>query len=236
MAALSKARVYFAIGVPFERTWLKKIAAANPNMKVAHTDRGIKKLPMAVHGHHRHGEQSHDEKEEDDGGAEPHARGIYDPHIWLSPPLVILQARSILRDLQEVDPTHRDVYAGNYRAFISEVLDLDLVLNRVFAGQHGLQFMVFHPAWGYFAYAYGLKQVPIEIEGKKPKPGQLKELIAFAREKGIRVVFVQPQFSSKSAKLVAREIGGEVAFANPLAEDWMANLLRVADKFKTALK
>jgi zinc transport system substrate-binding protein len=47
---------------------------------------------------------------------------------------------------------------------------------------------------------------------------------------------VQPQFSTKSAKLVAREIGGQVAFANPLAEDWMANLRQVADKFEAALK
>jgi zinc transport system substrate-binding protein len=96
--------------------------------------------------------------------------------------------------------------------------------------------MVFHPAWGYFAHAYGLKQVPIEIEGKDPKPAQLKELIQHARENGIKVVFVQPQFSTKSAELVAREIGGQVAFANPLAEDWMANLRQVADKFRGGIE
>jgi zinc transport system substrate-binding protein len=71
--------------------------------------------------------------------------------------------------------------------------------------------MVFHPAWGYFAHAYGLKQVPIEIEGKDPKPAQLKELIQHARENDIKVIFVQPQFSTKSAEVVAREIGGQVA-------------------------
>jgi zinc transport system substrate-binding protein len=95
---------------------------------------------------------------------------------------------------------------------------------------------VFHPAWGYFAHAYGLTQVPVEIEGKEPKPAQLKALIQHAREEGIKVIFVQPQFSSKSAKLVAREIGGEVAFVDPLAEDWSANLREVADKFRAALR
>jgi hypothetical protein len=35
---------------------------------------------------------------------------------------------------------------------------------------------------------------------------------------------------------VAREIGGQVAFADPLAQDWIANLRRVADKFQAALK
>ena len=96
--------------------------------------------------------------------------------------------------------------------------------------------MVFHPSWGYFAHAYGLEQIPIEIEGKNPKPAQLKELIEHAREKDIKVIFVQPQFSARNAELVAREIGGQVAFADPLAEDWMANLREVADKFKAALR
>ena len=67
----------------------------------------------------------------------------------------------------------------------------------MFAGKEGLPFMVFHPAWGYFAQAYGLEQVPIEIEGKNPKPAQLQALIVQAREQRIRVVFVQPQFSVK---------------------------------------
>jgi len=109
-------------------------------------------------------------------------------------------------------------------------------LKKTFAGKRGLQFIVFHPAWGYFAHAYGLKQVPIEIEGKNPKPAQLKELIQHARHNGVKVVFVQPQFSTQSAEVVAREISGQVAFADPLAEDWMANLREVAATFEAALK
>jgi zinc transport system substrate-binding protein len=96
--------------------------------------------------------------------------------------------------------------------------------------------MVFHPAWGYFAHTYGLKQVPVEIEGKDPKPAQLKALIGQAKKKNIKIIFVQPQFSSKSAKLVAKEIGGQVAFADPLAANWSDNLRQVAQKFKEALR
>jgi len=228
MADLSKTRVYFAIGVPFENAWLKKIAAANPKMKVVHTDHGIKKIPMAAHHPHDEEGEHHDEDHDE--------QGILDPHIWLSPPLVKIQARTILTALQEIDPSHRTVYEANYNQFVSRIDELDAQLKTTFAGKQGLQFMVFHPAWGYFAHAYGLKQAPVEIEGKDPKPARLKELIEHAREKGIKVVFVQPQFSTKSAELVAREFGGQVAFANPLAEDWMANLREVADKFKAALK
>ena len=114
--------------------------------------------------------------------------------------------------------------------------ELDSRLKDTFKGKHGLQFMVYHPSWGYFADAYGLRQIPIEIEGKEPKPAQLKELIEHAREHNIRIIFVQPQFSTKSAELIAREIDGQVVFADPLAEDWVGNLSEIAEKFKAALK
>ena len=232
MVVLSKARAYFAIGVPFEKAWLKKIAASNPNMMVVHTDRGIQKIPMATH-HHRDEEDRHEIEHPHDSQRE---QGILDPHIWTSPPLVLKQARAILTALQEIDTAHRSAYEANFKAFVSGIMDLDAELRNSLAGQRGLQFMVFHPAWGYFAHTYGLKQVPIEIEGKDPKPAKLKGLIDQARENNIKVIFVQPQFSSKSAGLIAKEIGGQVAFVDPLALNWTENLREVARKFKAALR
>ncbi|MDJ0624089.1 MAG: zinc ABC transporter substrate-binding protein [Desulfocapsaceae bacterium] len=250
MADLSKTKIYFAIGVPYENVWLDKIAEANPDMQVVHTDHGIEKLAMVAHHHddheHENHENEHHEAEHDQENKEHHDEtahdedhhdhGGLDPHIWLSPALVKIQAQTILSALQDADPTHRSIYKGNYDAFIEQIDQLDDDLKKIFAGKEGLQFMVFHPAWGYFADTYGLEQVPIEVEGKDPKPAQLSELIKHAREDGIKVIFVQPQFSTKSATVVAREIGGQVAFADPLAEDWLANLRQVADKFQAALK
>ena len=148
----------------------------------------------------------------------------------------MLQAREILTALQEADPSHCKDYEVNYREFISFLLDLDGELRNIFSGKRGLRFMVFHPAWGYFARAYGLKQMPIEVEGKEPKPAQLQEIIEHARENNIKVVFVQPQFSTRSAKQVAKEIKGQVAFADPLAQNWLENLREVAKKFEAVLK
>ena len=227
MAAISRAHIYFAIGVPFEKTWLNKIAAANPDMQVVHTDHGIPKIPMATNqfeSEHHRGKDHQDH------------HGRLDPHIWLSPKLVMTQARTILKALIEIDPEHRAVYEANTNLFVSKLADLDADLKKIFADKQGLQFMVFHPSWGYFARSYGLQQVPVEIEGKDPKPAQLKTLIAHARKKKIKVIFVQPQFSSRSAERVAKEIGGQVMFADPLASDWSGNLRQVAAKFKTALR
>ena len=231
MTALAGARLYFSIGVAFESVWLDKIMAANPAMTLVRTDAGIQKIPMATH---HHGEEAHHEGEENHG--ESSHDGILDPHIWLSPPLVRQQAGTILSALTAADPGRSEDYDANYRRFVAAIDDLDRDLKTLFSGKEGLPFMVFHPAWGYFAQAYGLTQVPIEIEGKDPKPAQLQVMIENARAQGIRVVFVQPQFSVKRAELVAREIGGQVAFADPLAPDWLTNLRAVAGKFKAALQ
>jgi zinc transport system substrate-binding protein len=223
MAALSKAKIFFAIGVTFEEAWLDRIAALNKDMRIVHTEEGIERRRMVDH--------------RQAGKSPDHDHASADPHVWLSPPLVMLQARNILQALTEVDPAGRDHYERNYKGFIDEIVDLDAELMATFAQSGGPRtFMVFHPSWGYFAEAYGLKQVAVEHEGKEPKPRELRDLVEFARKRDIAVIFVQPQYSRKSAEAIAREIGAQVAVADPLAEDWAQNLRAVAGQFKKALK
>ena len=120
---------------------------------------------------------------------------------------------------------------------MAEIRALDTEIKRIFAGKgEGTVFMVFHPAWGYFAQAYGLEQVAVEMEGKEPGPVDLRELIRHAREEGIKVIFVQPEFSTKSAEAIAKAVEGEVVFANPLALNWADNLRKVATEFEAALR
>jgi zinc transport system substrate-binding protein len=234
MAAITRARIYFAIGVEFEAARLEKIVAVNPQIDVVYTDHGIQKIPMSPPMHPDQDEHL-DHNKNPEAGGQPKL-GRPDPHIWLSPPLVVLQAQAILKALQNADPAHRLQYEANYSAFVSDVMRLDAYIRDIFAERQGFQFMVFHPSWGYFAHTYGLKQVPIESEGKAPKPAQLKALIMYARARNIKVLFVQPQFSAKSAELIAKEIDGQVVFADPLALDWSRNLRDVAAKFKAALR
>lgn len=235
MVALSKARLYFAIGAPFEDAWLRKFASANPAMRIVHTDEGIERIPMEVHHHHDQVEAPKGKQPKKESAKEEH-HGAEDPHVWLSPPNVKIMARNIASALSEADPAHRTQYDENGRRFIQEIDQLDAELKGIFADRKGLQFMVFHPAWGYFAKAYGLKQVPVEIEGKEPKPAQLKRLIEEARRDGIKVIFVQPQFSARSAETIAKAIDGQVVFADPLHPDWAKNLREQAARFKAALK
>ncbi|MBW2608141.1 MAG: zinc ABC transporter substrate-binding protein, partial [Deltaproteobacteria bacterium] len=121
------------------------------------------------------------------------------------------------------------------KQFIIEIENLDAELKGIFAGKRkGMEFIVFHPSWGYFAQGYGLNQIPMEIEGKDPKPADLQRLIKQAKKLGVKVIFVQPQFSAASASVIAQAIGGKIAFADPLALNWPDNLRQVAAKFKAA--
>ncbi|MBW1988610.1 MAG: zinc ABC transporter substrate-binding protein [Deltaproteobacteria bacterium] len=220
MAALSSARLYFAAGVPFEHAWLDRFASAAPGLEIVHTDRGIQKIPLPKNPLEQGG-HSHE--------------GVLDPHVWTDPLLAAQMAGNMADALATADPGNKDVYRENFRRLSRELRELDAYLRGLFSGLSGGRFLVFHPSWGYLAKAYGLVQVPVEIQGKEPKPCQLAEIIAFARREGIRVIFVQPQFSQKSAQTLARSIDGRVVVADPLAEDHIHNLRRVGQKFAQAL-
>ncbi len=219
MVELSNSALYFAVGVDFERAWLKKIAATHLRMRIIHTDEGIAKIPMTDQHRHKENIDMRDRRGQYHDGAP-------DPHVWLAPAPVKVQAAHILKALIETDPKNRLQYTAGYDAFLKELDALDGELKTLFAGRNGEQFMVFHPAWGYFAEAYGLQQTPVEVEGKELKAAQLQALIRRAREQGVKVIFTQPQMSAKNAEMVAREIGGQVVYVDPLAENWDANHAR----------
>ena len=248
MRKLASSVIYFSIGVPFEQAWLERIQGVNPQMVLVKTDTGITKLAMAEHLHdHDEAHVAHEEHkghghEDDHPGHhdEHHAEGGHhdglDPHIWLSPRLVRLQAATIAESLVELLPAKRAGIETRLSAFNGKIDLLEEELGDVLEGKQGMRFMVFHPSWGYFADNFGLVQIPIEFEGKGPKSSQLRELILLAKKENIRVVFAQPQFSTKSAALIAREIKGEVITVDPLAENWLENMRAVAIKFRDALQ
>ena len=223
MGALARARLYLAIGVPFESAWLDKFAGVSPDMKIVRTQEGIVKIDMAARHHEAHG-PGH-------GPGADHA--VKDPHVWTAPGPAKIIAKNIYLALSDEFPTEKPLFTANYNRLISAMDRLDQDLKTAFNQCENRFFMVFHPSWGYFAKAYGLHQLPIEIEGKAPKPAQLAKVIQTARQNRITTVFVQPQFSVQSATVIAKAINGKVVSADPLAYDWEANLRRQASAFLT---
>jgi len=160
----------------------------------------------------------------------------YDPHVWLSPRLVRTQADRIAAALQRVLPDSKDMLGENLAEFREEIEALDSELRRLLEPYRGRKVFVYHAAWGHFTRDYGLTQVSLEGGARKPGAGALAAFIEEARREKARVIFVQPQFSQESARLVAEEIGARVQSLDPLAPDWPDNLRRVARAFQKALQ
>ncbi len=228
MLALSSAQIYFRIGVSFEDSWIHRIEANNPKLKIVDTRLGIQLVPLdsfeditlpsdTAEAHH----------EVDESPQHTEHEGL-DPHIWLSPDLVKIQAETICETLCQFDSGNAPFYQENLRQFCQELDALSQEIQQVFINMPSKKILVFHPAWGYFSRQFGLRQIPIEIEGKSPGPKQLAAIIDFARKERISIIFVQSQMSTHSAMAIANELDAQVVTIDPLGEDYMTNLKQIA--------
>lgn len=215
MAGLAAARAYFRVGVPFENSWMDRIRAANPDLDIIDVRTGVDLIPVPGSG-------------DEDSPRHGHDHGDMDPHIWLDPGIAAHITKTIRDYLIRIDPGSGNEYRENTDRFLSELSDLDREVRSLVEQGGSRKFLVFHPAWGYFARAYGLEQIAVEHEGKEPGPRSLALLLEMAAGEGIESIFVQEQFSSRTAEALAAGIGADVVSLDPLAEDYVANLLGAA--------
>jgi len=223
VSRLMQSAVYFRTGMPFENgPWLDALTA-NPKIRLADLLAGIRLRPTEDHAHR------------EPLGETPHETpGAGDPHVWLSPRLLKIQARTVAAQLAELDPEHAKDYEWN-RADLDARLDqADRTIRKMLEPLRGKAMFVFHPAWGYFADEYGLRQAAIQVKGKEPTDQELTELQELARREGARVIFVQPQFAAGAAEAVARAIGARVETLDDLSPDVIAGLLETAEKLVEA--
>jgi len=219
MLSVAKADLYLAIDVEFEHVWLSKFQSLNSKMLIADIAEGVEKMAMA-HEHHAEDTHTSDEGHHHEGE---------DPHIWTSPDNVKVIAKNIYKALVKVDKENEDYYHHNLDAFLTKIEQTDVKIKKTLSALKGSRtFMVFHPSWGYFAKAYELKQIAVEVEGKSPKPRELVMLLKEAKEEKVTAIFTQPEFSDSSAKIIAKELHIPVVKVSPLAPNWSDNLINIA--------
>ena len=92
------------------------------------------------------------------------------------------------------------------------------MIQRVLAPVAGQAFLAFHDTWRYFADRYGLRQQASvhEFAGEEPTPREVAKIITDLRRSKTRAVIVEPQFSTRLAEVLSKEIGGKVTVADPL--------------------
>jgi zinc transport system substrate-binding protein len=130
--------------------------------------------------------------------------------------------------LARADPAHAADFQRRLDGVLNAIDKANARARAKLAPYRGRAVYVFHPAFSYYCDAYGLKQRAVEIDGHEPSSRQLRELVRQAKNDGVRTIFVQQQFDHHGADVVARAIGGRVAVLDPLAEDAVANLERIA--------
>jgi len=211
IAKLKKADIFFTIGVPFEKRLVETIERSFENLKIVNTAKGIKLMKM-------------------EGGTKD------DPHVWLSPALVKQQAKIITEALCNADKEEEIIYRKNLKQFMDDLDKIDTKIKGTLKPVEGGAIFVFHPAFGYFADRYGLKQKAVQISGKAPKGAALYDYIKEAKARNIKVIFLQPQFDKEAAAKIAKEINGRVVFLDPLEKDYIRNLEDMAIKIFEALE
>lgn len=229
MSKLSRADMFFTVGIPFENVIIGRLKNLCPNLVIVQTDENIEKIKMAGHHHHEEFHEHHHEE------AHKHDMGL-DPHFWLDPIRATTMAENMAKAITAKRPDLADSIKANLESIKLEMNQLDTELTQKLLSFKGKTMLVFHPAFGYFAYRYGMVQKAVEIEGKEPAPRQLAELIRNCRAEGIKVIFVQKQFPLATAETISRSIGGRVVAIDPLAEDYVNNLKAMAEAVTDSAK
>ena len=219
MKAVAKARIFIAAGLEFEEAWIPRFKASAKNLVVVKSDAKIAKLKE------ERGEQvEHDEKHES------HA----DPHVWLNPMLAITMARNISDALIDMDKANKDFYLENFQKLMNDLLAFDESAKESLAGLKNRKFVVYHPAWGYFAAHYDLEQISIERNGKEPKIDEMASTLKMIKDENIKVIFADPNRSQKSAQVLASQTGAKVELLDPLGYNLLENLKIAVGAIKDA--
>lgn len=208
MQKLEKSDIYFTIGLEIERSFADKFKSNFKKLQIIDTGAGLRTL-LAIHEHHAHSDKK-------------------DPHIWLDPILVKSQAEIIAQTLIATYPHNKDLYERNLATFKAELDVIHEQIATLLADKKGKKFIVYHPSWGYFATRYDLVQIPVEFEGKEPKPRDLQKLVDQAKKEQITTIFVQKGFPQNTAKSLAKELNAQIIEIDHLSGDWHNELLKSA--------
>ncbi|MBR7133577.1 MAG: zinc ABC transporter substrate-binding protein [Clostridia bacterium] len=199
---LESAELYFSIGVPSENNILSAVKSGTEVIDL-HTKLADIYSELEI-----------------DGGR--------DPHIWLSPKRVIAMVREICNSVSKLYPQKADAFLLNAEEYILELQNLDTEIKAMFEQSGTTDFLVFHPAFGYFADEYGLTMHALEEHGKEASAKQLAKTVELAKEKDIKVIFYQAEASVKQAEAFAEEINGKAVLLEPLAYNYIENLRKMA--------
>ena len=218
VSRVRNADVWIRLGDAFDQKVYQVLTEQNPRIAIVDMTQGIALVseceqPSLTQTHH-------------------HCMGMdeeKDIHIWLSPKLAQIQAKTIATALIQAFPEHRERYLNNLNSFLNQLRELDQQIATLLASKKGTAILVSHPAFTYFCRDYDLVQLSVEIEGKDPLPQQITQLLQQARSYTITTIILEPQYSNKGAELIAEQLRITPVTIDPYAENYLDNLRLIAE-------
>lgn len=200
--AIAGSRVLFANGLSLE-PFLEKLEAQLPaGARVIKLAEGMPNLiEVAEKKPHQEAEHAHE-------------HGAYDPHLWLDPTYGLRYVEKIRDALVALDPAGRAIYTQNAARYIQRIRQVDAEVQRCLAAipQARRKLVSQHESLGYFNRYYRLKSLGsiADFVGQERGPASLARLAQVMKREGVRVIFVEPQFSQSQARSLAEATGARI--------------------------
>ncbi len=206
LLALQEARVLVKNGLGVEAFLDPLIrAAANPQLRVVDSSRGVATL------------QDHADAPDPHGEGHSHSHGGVNPHIWLDPLRAAQQVETIRAALAAADPGCAEGYGRRAIATTAKLQELHRTLALKLKPYQGKAFVSFHAVAPYFAERYGLKAVAlVDVPEMNPTPADLQRVTAVVKANGIRALLREPQAEGPSFQALAKDLGLGIGTFDPL--------------------
>lgn len=162
--------------------------------------------------HENETEEEHAEHENETEEEHEHNHGAFDPHVWLSLDLAVLQSENIKNKLVEVDEENKDYYEANFNELVKDLTSLKNEYKEKINGLENKEFVTGHAAFAYLTNDFGLTQSSIaDVFGEGELTAQhLKNLISYSKEHNVKVIFSESTASAKESETLAKEVGATV--------------------------
>lgn len=207
MVKLAQSDLYIKVGnIGFEQTWMSKISQNAPHLIIIDSSEDIELA-------HHNGQHS-------------------DPHTWMSTKNAAKIAQNIYSALLDINEKDSAMYKQNLLKLLDKIEKTNQRIQQHLAHTSSSSFLIFHPTLTYFARDYHLLQIPIEQDGREPSAAQFQQTLALAKQKKVKILFVQKEFANKNIRTICKNMGITAIEINPLSYNWNEEMVKIASKIR----
>ncbi len=211
---ISKSEIFVDLGLE-EDAWIAdRVRSINPSLKIIDATKDLSQFLIG---------QSN----------------AYNPHVWLDVKLYEMMAVNVYSALVKFDPADQSIFSNNFSKFILSLDQLNDRIVKELEPIRGKPFVAQHPAWDYFARAYGLgNEYSLENDAGQPiGPKDYQAIIEAMKKYNIKSIIGDPVTSSKIANQLASQTGAKIVEINPIFNFNYFDLMNaIVNGFLEALK